>query len=56
MKAQVKYNMEEFASNPEVLAASEDLIRAAFSFAGIKEATEKEAKKIVNEYKSKEVH
>ena len=56
MKSQVKYSMEEFASNPEVLAASEDLIRAAFSLAGLEEASEKEAKKIVNDYKSKEVH
>lgn len=56
MKTQMKYSVEEFASNPEVLAASEDLIRAAFSFAGMKEATEREAKKVVNEFKNKEVY
>ena len=55
MKTQMKYSAEEFASNPEVLAASEDLIRAAFSFTGTEEA-EKEAKKIVKEFKNKEVH
>ncbi|WP_409015271.1 hypothetical protein [Anaerostipes caccae] len=55
MKTQMKYSAEEFASNPEVLAASEDLIRAAFSFTGTEEATEKEAKKIVEEFKNKEV-
>ena len=54
MKTQMKYSAEEFASNPEVLAASEDLIRAAFSFTGTEEATE--AKKIVKEFKNKEVH
>ena len=56
MKTQMKYSAEEFASNPEVLAASEDLIRAAFSFTGTEEATEKEAKKIVKEFKNKEEH
>ncbi|MBS7007046.1 hypothetical protein [Anaerostipes sp.] len=55
-KEQTTYSVEEFASNPQVLAASEDLIRAAFSSAGVKEATERKARKIIQNFKNKEVH
>lgn len=53
---QTMYSVEEFVCGPELLEASEDLIRAAFSYAGLEEATEKKAKKIIREFKNKEVH
>lgn len=49
------YEVEEYVSHPEILAASEDIIRAAFLMEGIREATMKEAKKLVNKFKNKEV-
>ena len=55
-REQTMYSVEEFACSPEVLEASEDLIRAAFSYAGLEEATEKKAKKIIRQFKNKDVH
>lgn len=49
------YEVEDYASHPEIFAASEDIIRAAFLMEGKREATVKEAKKIVNRFKNKEV-
>lgn len=49
------YEIEEYVSHPEILAASEDIIRAAFLMEGKKEATIKEATKLVNKFKNKEV-
>lgn len=50
------YTVDEFAKAPSALdIQSADLIRAAFRKAGKEEATIAEAKKIVNEFKKKEV-
>lgn len=50
------YTVEEFVAAPSALdVESTDLIRAAFKNAGKEEATVTEAKKIVNEFKKKEV-
>ena len=50
------YTVEEFVAAPSALdVESPDLIRAAFKNAGKEEATVTEAKKIVNEFKKKEV-
>ena len=50
------YTVAEFASAPEsVGATSKDLVNAAFSYAGKKEATVEEAKEIVKKFKNKEV-
>lgn len=50
------YTVAEFVAAPSTLdVQSPDLIRAAFKQAGKEEATIAEAKKIVNEFKTKEV-
>lgn len=49
------YSLEEYASNPESLDASADMVRAAFTFTGKTEAELKEAKKLVKDFKNKEV-
>ena len=49
------YSLEEYVSNPESLDASADMVRAAFTFAGKTEAEIKEAKKLVRDFKNKEV-
>ena len=49
------YGLEEYASNPESLDASADMVRAAFTFTGKTEAELKEAKKLVKDFKNKEV-
>lgn len=50
------YTVSEFAQSPAVLdVKSPDIIRAAFANAGKKEATVEDAKKIVKEFKNKEV-
>lgn len=50
------YTVDEFAKAPESLnVTSGDLIRAAFRKAGKDEATLDEAKKLVSDFKKKEV-
>lgn len=50
------YTVAEFVAAPSTLdVQSPDLIRAAFKQAGKEEATVTEAKKIVNDFKKKEV-
>jgi len=50
------YTVAEFAQAPAILdVKSPDIIRAAFANAGKKEATVEDAKKIVKEFKNKEV-
>lgn len=49
------YSLEEYVSQPESLNASADMIRAAFTYAGKAEAEMKEAKKLVRDFKNKEV-
>lgn len=51
----VTYTVDEYAENPQVLDSTEDIVRAAFSQAGVTEATETTAKKLVNTFKTKEV-
>ena len=54
-KVEITYTVDEFAKASKKLNASPDIIRAAFSVAGIEKATVDEAKKIVNSFKTKEV-
>lgn len=50
------YTVDEFANAPQsVDASTPDMVRAAFKVAGIESATVEEAKKIVKEFKEKEV-
>ena len=50
------YTVEEFAAAPQTLdVKSADIIRAAFKVANKETATVEEAKKIVNNFKNKEV-
>ena len=52
---EVVYTVEEYAENPQVLGVSEDIIRTAFAKAGIREATQSTAKKLVDIFIKKEV-
>lgn len=52
---EVTYTVDEYAENPQVLGVSEDIIRTAFARAGVKEATQSAAKKLVDTFKKKEV-
>ncbi|MED9813944.1 hypothetical protein [Anaerostipes sp.] len=52
---EVTYTVDEFAENPQVLDTTEDIIRAAFAKAGIREATQSTAKKLVDTFRKKEV-
>ena len=51
----VTYTVAEYAENPQVLGVSQDIIRTAFARAGVKEATQSTAKKLVDTFKKKEV-
>ena len=51
---EVTYTVDEYAENPQVLV-SQDIIRTAFARAGVKEATQSTAKKLVDTFKKKEV-
>ena len=50
-----KFLQDEYAENPQVLGVSQDIIRTAFARAGVKEATQSTAKKLVDTFKKKEV-
>lgn len=50
-----RYSVEEFMERPDTLDASPDLICAAFVMAGRKEASIREAIKLVNDFKKEEV-
>lgn len=52
---ETKYTMEEFYENPGVLGTTQDIVMAAFTYNGVKTATVKEAKKLVNDFKGKKV-
>lgn len=52
---EVTYTVDEFAENPQVLDTTEDIIRTAFAKAGIREATQSTAKKLVDTFRKKEV-
>ena len=52
---EVTYTVDEYAENPQVLGVSQDIIRTAFAMAGVKEATQSRAKKLVDTFKKKEV-
>ena len=52
---EVTYTVDEYVENPQVLGVSQDIIRTAFARAGVKEATQSTAKKIVDTFKKKEV-
>ena len=52
---EVTYTVDEYAENPQVLGVSEDIIRTAFARAGVKEATQSTAKKLVDTFRKKEV-
>jgi hypothetical protein len=54
-KMEIKYFVSDYMENPEVLETSSDMIKAAFRFNSINEATVNEAKRIVNEFSKKEV-
>lgn len=49
------YTMEELVSAADIFAASPDLIRAALTVSGKNEATEEEARKIVEQFRKREV-
>lgn len=49
------YTVDEFVKAHKKLEASPDIVKAAFSCAGIDKATLEEAKKIVKSFKTKEV-
>ena len=49
------YTVDEFVKAHKKLEASPDIVKAAFTVAGIDTATLEEAKKIVNSFKTKEV-
>lgn len=49
------YTCDEFAANPGVLGANQDIIRAALRVAGKNTATIEEAKKIVKEFSERKV-
>ena len=50
-----RYSVEEFMERPHTLGTSSDLICAAFAMAGRKEASIREAIKLVNDFKKEEV-
>ena len=52
---EVTYTVDEYVENPQVLGVSQDIIRTAFVRAGVKEATQSTAKKLVDTFKKKEV-
>ena len=52
---EVTHTVDEYAENPQVLGVSQDIIRTAFARAGVKEATQSTAKKLVDTFKKKEV-
>lgn len=52
---EVAYTVDEHAENPQVLGVSEDIIRTAFAKAGIREAAQSTAKKLVDTFRKKEV-
>lgn len=52
---EVTYIVDEYVENPQVLGVSQDIIRTAFARAGVKEATQSTAKKLVDTFKKKEV-
>lgn len=52
---EVAYTVDEYAENPQVLGVSQDIIRTAFARAGVKEATQSTAKKLVDTFRKKEV-
>ena len=52
---EVTYTVDEYVENPQVLGVSQDIIRTAFARAGVKEATQSTAKKLVDTSKKKEV-
>lgn len=52
---EVTYTVDEYVENPQVLGVSQDIIRTAFARAGVKEATQNTAKKLVDTFKKKEV-
>ena len=52
---EVTYTVDEYAENPQALGVSQDIIRTAFPRAGVKEATQSTAKKLVDTFKKKEV-
>ena len=52
---EVTYTVDEYTENPQVLGVSQDIIRTAFARAGVKEATQSTAKKLVDTFKKKEV-
>lgn len=49
------YTMEELVSAADIFAASPDLIRAALMVSGKNEATEEEARKIIEQFRKREV-
>lgn len=51
----VVYSVDEFAEASRAFDTSPDVIRAAFLVAGQTEATEEEAKKLINRFRKKEV-
>lgn len=52
---EVTYTVDEYVENPQVLGVSQDIIRTAFARAGVEEATQSTAKKLVDTFKKKEV-
>lgn len=52
---EVAYTVDEYVENPQVLGVSEDIIRTAFAKAGIREAAQSTAKKLVDTFRKKEV-
>lgn len=52
---EVTYTVDEYVENPQVLGVSQDIIRTAFARAGVKEATQSTAKKLVDTFRKKEV-
>lgn len=52
---EVAYTVDEYAENPQVLGVSEDIIRTAFAKAGIREAAQSTAKKLVDTFRKKGV-
>ena len=49
------YAFKEFVANPDILGACADVVSAALTEKGVKEATIEEAKKIVKEFKERKV-